>query len=230
MANPNTTSLQLPAGVANGISLSQTPGAAGNLTITGSLATAGVANLVTPQRVFIASSGADSARVFTITGTNRNGVVQTDTITGVATPTPVSSTKDFLTVTQIAVDAATAGAITAGTGNIGSTEWQIDNFLSPFWALAGVITGPASVTTYTLEFTYSDPNRTGTTLVVQPQQFSMQPAGFTPPNVITHQTIHNVSGVNTFTFPDQPIFAHRLTVTAGTGLVVMESIQAGTGQ
>lgn len=228
MANPNVKIIQLTAAVANGISTSQTPGGAGNLTITGSLATAGIANLVVPQRVFIASSGADAARVFTITGTDRNGNVQTDVVTGVATPTPVASARDFLTVTRIAVDAATAGAITAGTGGVGSTDWQVDNFLAHFWALFVGITGPAG-TTYTLEFTFDDPNALPPSLTASPQQFSMEALSFVPPHVYA-TSVAAATGDKTFAFVDQPIFAHRLTINSGTGQVVMQSIQAGPGQ
>jgi hypothetical protein len=50
MSNPSVVTLQLVALVANGIALSQTPGAAGNLTLNGSLVTAGVAILDVARR------------------------------------------------------------------------------------------------------------------------------------------------------------------------------------
>lgn len=98
---------------ADGISTSQTPGAAGNLTITGALATTGVATLGYNRKVTITSAGNDSGRTFTITGTDEFGNAQTEDITG-PNITTVTGTKDFLTVTQVAIDAASAGAITVG--------------------------------------------------------------------------------------------------------------------
>lgn len=228
MSNPSTLTLQLAAAVSNGIALSQTPGAAGNLTLNGSLVTSGVATMDVARRVLISTAGADAARTFTITGTDRYGNVQVEAITGIPTGTTGATQRDFKTVTKIAVDAATAGAITAGTNGVGSSDWVVDDFLCRVWALSGGIQG-AAATTYTLEVTYDDPNKTGTSLVVSPQQWSMNPASHVPPLVWPYAPINNASGNNQFDFPDHPIFAHRLTINSGTGLVVMQSIQAGVG-
>lgn len=227
MANPSVHRKQLTAGVSNGIALSQTPGAAGPLTLNGSLATAGVASLGTAaRRVLISSAGADSAIVFTVTGTDRNGNTQSETITGVASGTPQYSMLDYLTVTRIATSAATAGAITAGTNSVGSTAWQVDDFLAKFWALAGGISGPAG-TTYTLEFTYDDPNAQVGGGQIGAEQFSMEANSFVPPLVWAYTGIVAATGNNSFSFPNQPIFAHRITILSGTGMVTMQSIQAG---
>lgn len=109
----DNTSVGIGAADADGISTSQTPGAAGNLTITGALASGGVATLGYGRKVTITSAGNDSGRTFTVTGTDENGNAQTESITGPNIGTS-TGTKNFLTVTQIAIDAAAAGAITAG--------------------------------------------------------------------------------------------------------------------
>jgi hypothetical protein len=229
VSNPDTTFIQLPAAVANGISTSQTPGGAGNLTITGSLATGGVANLVVARRVIITSSGVDSARVFTVFGTDRNGNPISEVVTGVTT-TPVMTFRDFLTVTRISVDAATAGAITAGTNGTGSTEWIVLNFLCVSWSLGGGVTAPAG-TTYFIEVTFDDVNKIGTSLVATPQQFSMEALSFVPPKAWpTSAAALTLDQFLTFTTNPQPlfpIFAIRVTVVSGTGLVVMQTIQSG---
>lgn len=226
MSNPSAISLQLASLVANGISLSQTPGGAGNLTITGSLATAGVATMDVARRVAIASNGVDTARVFTITGTDRNGNVQTDTVTGVNVSS-VNSTRDFLTVTRIAVDAATAGAITAGTSGTGSSPWVLDNYLATVWALTVAVSIVSGAVTYTVEHTFDDPNDIGASLTAEPQQFSLEAGGYIPPLAWADGTLTGKTTNGETTFPDQPIMAHRLTITAGTGRAVMQSIQAG---
>lgn len=104
---------------ADGICASQTPLAAGALTINGALkpSTKASAVLDVPRGVSVTSDGADSARVFTITGLDEYGVPMTETITGVATNT-VAGKKAFKEVTRVSVDAATAGAITVGTTDV----------------------------------------------------------------------------------------------------------------
>ena len=228
MSNPSTLTLQLAASVANGVCLAQAPVAAGALTLNGSLVTAGVATLdKVARRAQIASTGADGSVVFTLAGTSRNGVPQRETITGVTSTNSVTSQLDYLTLTSVTSSAATAGNITVGTNGVGSSVWVVDNFLATFWALAGVIVGPLG-TLYTLEFTYDDPNGQGAlTLTVLPQQWAMNPASNVPANAYAFPAIASAQGTNFFTFADQPIFAHRLTINSGTGLVMMQSLQAG---
>ena len=97
----------------DGIATSQTPSGAGNLTINGAKASGGVATFNAARQVTITSAGDDQARTFTITGTDVNGNALTEAVAGADTAA-ATSTKHFLTVTQIAVDDATAGAVTAG--------------------------------------------------------------------------------------------------------------------
>jgi hypothetical protein len=102
---------------ADGVCQSQTPAAGGvqNLTINGALSSGGVATFVAARFITIASASDDSARTFTVTGTDVNGNVQTEVIAGPATT--VTGTKYFRTVTQVSVDGNTAGAITVGMAN-----------------------------------------------------------------------------------------------------------------
>jgi len=107
----------------DGVCASQTPSGAGNLTINGALAVSGSVNFSTaaseqPRKVTITASTNESARTFTITGTDINGAALIQNVTG-PNNTTVSSTSHFTTVTQIAVDAATSGAITVGSGDGG---------------------------------------------------------------------------------------------------------------
>lgn len=125
----HTLIISMVAAVANGIALTQTPGAAGNLTLNGSLVTAGVATMDVARRVIITSAANDSARTFTITGTDRNGRPQTEAVTG-ANTAAATSKRDFLTVSQIAVDAATAGAVTSGTSGVVSSRPLIIDYFS----------------------------------------------------------------------------------------------------
>ena len=102
---------------ADGVCQSQTPAAGGEqaLTINGALSSGGVATFVAARLITIASASDDSARTFTVTGTDVNGNVQTEVIAGPATT--VTGTKYFRTVTEVLVDDDTAGAITVGMAN-----------------------------------------------------------------------------------------------------------------
>lgn len=119
---------------ANGISLSQTVGAGGYFVINGALASfsatkvagsqtpAGAGNLTLAantvalnpdQYVYITTAADETAVTFTVYGTDRNGTSVVESIAGVDTDV-VSSTKKWAVITRIAVDGATAGAITVG--------------------------------------------------------------------------------------------------------------------
>lgn len=233
MSNPSAVFLQLPAAVTNGIALSQTPAAAGALTLNGSLVTGGVANLATAQRVGVADSGSsDGAVVFTLVGTNRSGAPISETITGLASNT-LHTNQDFLTLTSITASAATVGAITVGTVGIGSTEWVLDNFFASSWALAVAVHIVSGALTYTVEHTYDDINAgispgsaTGYTAAAN---LAVETPSNVPPLAWPNSVLYNKTADGEAQYVSQPIFAHRLTVTIGTGKAMMQSIQAGIG-
>ena len=143
----------------NGISTSQTPGGAGNLTITGALASGGVATL-TPltgmqeRQVRIACAGADSGRTFTVYGTNGQGLSISEAVAGSAGSTSVT-TSYFQTVTRVAVDAGTAGAVTVGTNGVGASQpWMPDNWSNPISiSLSLEVSGTINCT---VQYTYDD--------------------------------------------------------------------------
>jgi len=104
----------------DGVCASQTPSGSGNLTINGALADGGSINFTTaaskqPRKVTFTGTGNESSRNFTITGTDFLGTAQTEVVVGPNNST-VESTKFFNTITQIAIDGATAAAITVGSG------------------------------------------------------------------------------------------------------------------
>jgi hypothetical protein len=227
MANPSVVSLQLVAAVANGVAQAQTPGAAGNLTLNGSLVTNGVATFDVARRVAVASTGSDAGVVFTVTGTDRNGNKQADTVTGLNASSGFT-TRDFLTVTQISVSGATAGAVTAGTNGTASTEWVVDNFLAHFWALAvAVSVSQANGVTYSVEHTYDDPTKGAPSLSPAPAQASMEASSNSPALAWVNPMLAQQQTNAEANYANQPIFAHRLTITNGTARATMQSIQAG---
>ena len=102
---------------------SANPGAAGTLTLDGSLKDANNLNGV----VTIYCSADESGNTFTITGTNSTGATITEQISGVAaTNTAVGSTK-FTTITSITTSATASGNINIGT--IANNEINDDDSL-----------------------------------------------------------------------------------------------------
>lgn len=222
MANPYRATLALTAAVANGISVSQSLASAGNLTITGSLATAGVATLTSTnclaRRVGIASAGNDSALTWTITGTDRYGRPQSETLSG-ANAATATSAKDYATVTKIAGSAATASTVTAGTVTTGSTEWRLCDIFRETYNV-GLSVQLTGTVTYSVESTFDDPNAA---LPGSIEPLSAQPPVATALSSWSALSANNM-GANTI-----PVLAVRLTITSGTGTAVFAVIQTGIG-
>ena len=105
----------------DGICLSQTPGGASNLTINGALTSGGEATLsstgVVARNVSVTSGGSsETGKKFTITGTDSAGNAVSEEISGPGSSATVYTSKAFTIVTQVAVDGATSGAVTVGSG------------------------------------------------------------------------------------------------------------------
>lgn len=137
----------------NGVCASQTPEAAGALTINGELASGGTVTLATAQHVSVDCAGADSGRTFTVTGTDWLGNAQTETIAGSAAG-QTKGTKNFQTITSVTVDDATDGAVTVGILGELETPWiPLDHHKNPFQYTYSVNIGTA---TFTVEGTLSN--------------------------------------------------------------------------
>lgn len=120
--------------LSNGIAASQAVAGAGNLTLNGSLATAGVATLDIPRSITITSSSAtDVTQVATFTGTGLYGspVVEAVTLNGGT----ALGAKAFKTVTRVALSGSTTGNITAGSGDKFGLPYRINakGSLQAFW-------------------------------------------------------------------------------------------------
>lgn len=148
MAQAQTASILLAAASATAVCASQTPGAAGALTINGGSASSGVATLDVARRVLITAAGNESGKTFTITGTDRSGIPQREVVAGPNTTTG-QSVYDYKTVTSVVISAAAAGTITVGTSAVASSRWIVlsDNgpnfnvgYAVAFAGLAGSVT------------------------------------------------------------------------------------------
>lgn len=223
MGNPYRVTIALTAAVANGISVSQSLGAAGNLTITGSLATGGVATLSSTntraRRVAIASAGNDSGITWTITGTDAWGNVQSETLAGANIGT-AQSVRDYATVTKIRGSGATASTVTAGTSTVASTEWRVQDMFCGTFNI-GIQTQVTGTVNYSIEYTFDDPNA---------GQFgSIAPNSNQPPIAEQHVSFTGVTAAATGSFTT-PIFAARATINSGTGTLAMQLVAAGLNE
>lgn len=212
-----TTTVTLAAAVANGYALSQTPGAAGNLVLNGSLVTAGVGIPPAPARVGITSADNDSGRKFTITGTARpeqGGAVISETVTGANAGT-VLTTQDFASITQIATDGATAGAVTSGTGLMASGPWVPWSEYAPDFEVSCAGTLVSGAPTWQVDYTYDN--------VLQPGILAGTPYY---PTVFVHGNLQGMvaSGDG---FLTGPVRASRLTLVAA-GTVRLVQTQQGS--
>lgn len=206
---PIVQTRQLAAAVANGIAQDQQLGAAGDLTLNGSLVDSdGVAQLGTQRQVAFESAGNIATVVFTITGTDDQEQTISETITGINGST-VLTTLQYATVTQIAADAAFASDVEVGTTGVGaSSVVPLDQYISPFNVSLGVvITGTVDVT---VEYTFDD-------------VFGDAPGPF---SWTDHPDLTNVTADADGTFIS-PVSACRLLTNSGVGEAVLRIVQAG---
>jgi hypothetical protein len=201
----------LTAASANAICLSQTPGAAGPLTLNGALVSGGVAVLDVARRVLITAAGNESAKTFTITGTSYNGQTQSETITG-PNATTAQSVLDYKTVTSVVISAAAAGAITVGTSGVASSRWlRLDNWAFP---QVGIQCNVSGTVNYTVQQTLDDPND------------PTNPVSISAINWINHPDINLVGATATVqgNYGYAPLYA-RVVLNSGTGSVTMTLVQ-----
>lgn len=209
---PISLSKVLTAAAANNICLSQTPGAAGNLTINGSLASGGVATLDTQRVVLITTAADESGKTLTIYGTDDRGNVISEAMTG-PNATTGSTTQNFKTVTRIAVSAAFAGAVTAGTSGVGSSPCQVlDQYIAPF--ATSIFVKVVGTVNFTVQYTSDDVFASG---------FVDGSASWTDHPSMTSKTVNTDSNLA------YPASALRIRINSGTGSTTMIIRQAGLG-
>jgi hypothetical protein len=202
----------LATAIANAICLSQTP-AAGALTLNGALVTSGVAVMDQPRRVLITATGNESAKTFTITGTNWSGQVWGETITG-PNATTTQSVLDYATVTSITISAAAANALTIGTSGVASSPWvRLDHWSQPETSIQATVTGTVN---YTVQQTLQDPN--SSTNPVTPSLITW--VNSSDPNMV------GATGTIQSNYAFAPTFT-RITLNSGTGSVSGVFAQSG---
>lgn len=203
-----TKSLSVAA-VADGICQSQTPLAAGDLTINGALASGGVANLSSQRQVLFTFAADETGKTFTLYGTDDSGSPISESVAGAAAT--AVSVLNYKTVTRIAIDQASAGAITVGTNGVGATPPIVfDQYLTPF-QLGISMQNVSGTVNYTLQNTYDDILKDGVT-------------------VDTKWWDHATIASKTADFEGSqlvPVKASRIKINSGTGSVTGKFVQSG---
>ena len=210
MANPITITVALDAADPDGIAVAQSLGAAGNLALNGALVVGGVAYLTDPgvaRQVVVSSVGNDSGLTFTLYGTNATGNNVMELLPG-ANAGDAESSQYFRTITRVEASGATAGNVSVGTTDEGSSRAvNIDTALNP--CATSIAADVEDTVTYTLQWTADD---------IQ----EAKAAWANDPNMAAKSAAFSTS--NTF-----PVSGYRLLVTAGTGTVKATILQSGLG-
>lgn len=241
--NPIRVTLNPAAASANNIVTTITPTSGTKLTLNGTTVSGGVATLDIPRRVLLTYGNEASARTMTIFGTDRNGNAISEIL---AVPSGAGGTvytqQDFLTVTEaLPLGGGWTAAMTLGTNAVASTQWFYREW-SQIGKMGVLVSIPASGPTVQLEVTWDDPNASQETY---PYGVSPEPQSAVPPLAViapASEAIFNpTTGVALgtqawagITTPgaaaafDVPVFAMRLTNTAGTGTSVFYMIESTT--
>lgn len=203
----------IAAASANNICLTQTP--TSSLTINGALASGGVATLDVQRRVLITTTADESAKTFTITGTNWAGNTISQTIAG-PNATTGATTISFKTVTSITISAAAAGSLTVGTNGVADSPWvRFDDFAPNYVSVACTTSGTAN---WTVQLTLDDPNDPQTPVSAGSMTFQ----NATDTNLVS-QAAANRGGLQY-----APTFA-RVVLNSGTGSVRGTFLQSSNG-
>ena len=168
------------------------------------------------RRLLFTTTADDSPTRFVIVGTNQAGFPITETIAGVNNST-TQTNMDFKTVASIkTLTGSTVGTVSFGTNGVGSTLWYImnQNATPVNIECSGIVSSVSTAVTWGVQYTYDDPNNL--------------PSGVGTAAPFNHPTLNNLAGTTSLDGPiNDPVFAIRFIVTAGTGTVRGTIIQAG---
>ena len=189
----------------NVIAHTQTPGGAGNLTLTSTPVT-----LDTQRRVLLTFAADETGHTFVVYGTKQGGSSIQETVAG-TTAGAVATIQDFLTVSRVSISTAATGAIQVGTNGVGATDWQsIDTMREPVNVAFQVTVGAGTVN-YSVQMTVQDVN--------------MLPSGTTYPtafdSVVASQTTDQIGSIT------DPASFFRLVINSGTDPATITYQQAG---
>lgn len=203
----------LAAASATNIRTAASIAGAGAVTLNGTLVSGGVATLDNQRRILFTSSGNDSGITFTVSGTNANGDLISETLTG-GNVAAVYTVLDYKTVTSVTASGASAGTVSIGTNGIGGSTWvRLDAWALPATSVQLTVSGTVN---YTLQQTLDDPN--SSTNPVTPANVTWVSSA--DANVVAATTTKQTNYAFT------PQYA-RILINSGTGTVTGTFLQSG---
>jgi hypothetical protein len=116
----------------------------------------GVATFATPQHITIWATSDESGGSFVLTGTDRNDVVQTESVVGPTASATVVSTKNFKTLTHVLSPAAATGVEIGVDGTCESGWLPVDHRTNDFGVALGVVVSSGATLTYDVQHTFDD--------------------------------------------------------------------------
>jgi hypothetical protein len=195
------------------------------------------------RRVLLTFGNEASSRTMVITGTDRFGNVQSETL-AVASGAggTIGTNRDFLTVTSaLPLGGGWTAAMTLGTSAIVSTPWFIRSLFAS-GQIGVLISIPTAGPTVALEVTWDDPEAAVGQFV--PYGVSIEPTSAVPPLAVIAPVTSTIcvpttglalasqtwagitsTGGGADGRIDVPFFAWRMTQTAGSGTAVLYSIE-----
>jgi hypothetical protein len=219
MARPQVITLNLAAGISTSVVNAATAGT----TVLPLVTSTGVV-LDNQRRLLITAAGNESTNTFTITGLNQAGFAVAESLLGPNTTTTLTN-MDFKTVLSVKALSNTINTVSVGTvlpasGSTGivsgSSMWNLASWhASPSnIELSNIVTTAASGVTYSIQYSYDDPNNL--------------PSGVRFAQPFNHPTLANLTTSLDGSIND-PITAWRLAIVAGTGTVRATGIHGGIG-
>ena len=189
-------------------------GSAGALVLNGTLVSNGVATLDVARRILITNAADETGKTVDLTGTDRAGNTQSETVTlgGIGS---TASVLDYKTLTSAVLSANSAGNLSIGTSGVAASAWV---YLDP-WALANIalqMTVSGTVN-YTVQTTLDNPN--STTNPVAMSAVTWVSSNDTDVVGATATKQSNLFFVPSFV---------RVLLNSGTGTVTMTVIQSGS--
>lgn len=197
----------LAAASANNIAHTQTPGAAGPLTLNGALVTGGVAVMDKPRQVLITVTDDEAANTFTISGTDWAASPISEVVTGPGSAGTVASVLSYATVTSIVISGAAGAALTVGTNGVASSPWvRLDGWANPTTSVQCAASGTVN---YTVQQSLDDPN----------YPYSVAPSAMTWASMPDSNLVDATTTIQS-AYAASPVFV-RCLLNSGAGSVTM---------
>lgn len=129
---------------------------AGAMVLDGALVVSGVAILDAPRQILFTTAASEAGHTVLLSGVDRAGNLQSETITLPSSATTVASVLSYKTVTSAVISANSNDKISIGTNGVGESQWvRLDEWANQ---KAGLQVDVSGTVNYTVRTSYDDPN------------------------------------------------------------------------